>query len=186
MVSDIAKSTARKRSGSMAEINPDWSIGAKEPTKRQIAKWEAIKYVVSPLGNGLYLSGFPDDSVQNRMKELDIGFMFSCTRAVPPGIPGVAIIRTPFDDNVNELPDLQQLQWSAETIADLVEDGEIVLIHCMYGLNRSALLAAHAMALLDPEMRGKDILTAIRSARPGALHNALFADAVTKLNKTSP
>lgn len=170
----------------MVEYNPDWGIGAPEPTEEQIAKWEAIKYVVSPLGDGLYLSGFPDDAVQARMRELDIEYMFSCTRAEPPAIPGVTTVRTPFDDNVNELPDLEVLTAPAEQISDLLDDGESVLIHCMYGLNRSALLAAHVLALRDPGVNGKDILMAIRNARTGALHNELFASAVAGLNNPAP
>jgi protein-tyrosine phosphatase len=116
------------------------------------------------------------------MRELDIEYMYSCTRAEPPAIPGVTTIRTPFDDNSGELPDLEMLVSAAALIVDLLDDGESVLVHCMYGLNRSSLLAAYAIAMRYPNMSGKEILALIRKSRPGALHNALFADAVSRLN----
>lgn len=164
-------------------INPDWSIGSKEPSKRQITEWERVKSIVSRVGQGLYLSGFPDDAVISRMKELDIQVMFSCTRAEPPFLPGVAILRIPFDDNVGELPDMTRITFAAEAIVKLLNEGESVLVHCMYGLNRSALLAGYVLALRHPSMSGDDILRQIRMGRPGALHNALYAHTVQSLNK---
>jgi hypothetical protein len=170
----------------MAEIDPDWSIGAKEPSKRQIAKWEKIKSVVSPIGGGLYLSGFPDRDVQDKALDLGIQVMVSCTHAEPEIIPGMSMIRVPFDDNVNELPDQQQINYAVDKICELLDNWEPVLIHCMYGLNRSALVAAHVIAKRLPLMTGDQILAHLRDRRPGALHNALFASAVAELNQTSP
>lgn len=165
-----------------SEVNPDWGIGYAEPSPEQIAKWEAIKYQVSPLGGGLYLSGFPDKPVQKKLKKLHIETIVSCTRAEPPHIHNVNIIRVPFDDHVGELPSAELMTSAAEDICKRLDNFEPVLIHCLYGLNRSALLAAHVMARRYPEFSGDFILRRIREQREGALHNPMFAEAVSKLN----
>lgn len=167
----------------MAEYNPDWGIGAPEPTEEQIKQWEAIKYFVSPIGGGLYLTGFPDTPVQEQMRSLGIQVLVSCTLAEPDPIKGITVIRVPFEDNATQLPDQQKIDYAVDKICDLLDNREPVAIHCMYGLNRSALVAAHVMARRLPLLTGEQILQRIRNQRPGALHNALFANAVAELNQ---
>jgi protein-tyrosine phosphatase len=73
-----------------------------------------------------------------------------------------------------ELPDLPKLHAVARLAASLVEARHRVLSHCGMGLNRSALLAG--LILVHLGMEGKDAVELLRSRRPGALFNQVFAE----------
>lgn len=164
--------------------NIDWGIGyQQEASQAQIDFWEDIKSRVSKIASNLYLSGFPDELVQREMKRLGIKTVISCTHAEPSiDSRDVLVIRVPFDDDARALPPDDYIAGIVNDANAAMNDGEPVLVHCLYGLNRSALIAAHVLADRDPSLSGSEILAMIRKARPGTLHNELFADAVRKLN----
>jgi hypothetical protein len=159
----------------------DWSVGYNhKPSQEQIDKWEAIKSVVSEVYPHLYITGYPDDSVIQRMKELKIEFLISTTVTPPPSLLYLWVYRVPFMDNKDELPDEKCLADAVHTGTLALYSGRNVLIHCAYGLNRSSLIAAKIIHNLSG-MAGPDIVSLIRDKRPGALHNPLYAANVAGL-----
>ena len=98
-----------------------------------------------------------------------------------PGVPCVPnrylYIYFPIYDE--ELPNLHKLNSIASLGADLVRSGHRVLSHCGMGFNRSALVAGMILHRLG--MPGPDIVTRLRSRRPGALFNEVFAAYVEAL-----
>lgn len=163
----------------MAKHNPDWSIGyGGTPTKEQIALWETVKSKVSYIGGRLYISGYPDEDVQQQMRDFGIKQLISLTQVDPPAIDGVEITRYPMKDSVEV--DKEQVRAAAEHVGRLVFRDEKVLVHCAYGLNRSALVAAQHIANVigQPyfDWEGPEIIRLIRAKRKGALHNPYFVE----------
>jgi protein-tyrosine phosphatase len=77
----------------------------------------------------------------------------------------------PFEDQ--ELPDLHQLHALGQLGAQLVAQGQRVLVHCAMGHNRSALLAGVILTYLG--MSGAEAVARLRQRRHGALYNTHFA-----------
>ncbi len=100
---------------------------------------------------------------------------------VDPGLPeaptGLLYVYFPILDE--ELPDLRKLDALGRLVADLVDAGHVVLVHCRMGFNRSMLVAATALSYLG--QAGPEIITHMRQVRPGALFNERFADHVKAL-----
>jgi protein-tyrosine phosphatase len=78
-----------------------------------------------------------------------------------------------------ELPDMTKLHAVARMAASLVQAGHRVLSHCGMGFNRSALLAG--LILVYMGMEGSRTVELLRSRRPGALFNQVFADYLRSL-----
>lgn len=72
-----------------------------------------------------------------------------------------------------DLPNLDKLHAIVDLGASLVERGHKVLSHCRMGFNRSALVAG--LILVKLGMSGPDAMALMRSQRPGALFNDVFA-----------
>ena len=81
-----------------------------------------------------------------------------------------------FDD---DLPNLAKLHAVGKLGADIIRSGHRVLSHCGMGFNRSALVAG--VILNELGMSGPDIVERLRSRRPGALFNDIFAAYVQSL-----
>jgi protein-tyrosine phosphatase len=79
-----------------------------------------------------------------------------------------------------DLPDLQKLHALAKLGAELMGHGQKVLSHCGMGFNRSALLAGLILVYLG--FSGKEAVTLLRSKRPGALFNTIFAEYLLTLD----
>ncbi|HEY0783262.1 MAG TPA: dual specificity protein phosphatase [Thermoanaerobaculia bacterium] len=77
------------------------------------------------------------------------------------------------------LPNLEKLHAIARLAANLVKDGHRVLSHCCMGFNRSALVAGLILNYLG--MSGPDAVSLLRSRRPGALFNEVFAEYLLSL-----
>ena len=86
-----------------------------------------------------------------------------------------------FDE---ELPDLIKLHGVARLAASLVQQGHKVLSHCGQGFNRSALVAGLALMYLG--MEGPEVVAHLRTKRPGALFNDVFADYLHNLRQLPP
>lgn len=82
-----------------------------------------------------------------------------------------------FDE---DLPDMPKLQAVAKLGADMVRSGHRVLSHCGMGYNRSALVAG--LILVDLGMSGPEAVQHMRSRRPGALFNEVFAEYLVSLS----
>jgi len=85
-----------------------------------------------------------------------------------------------FDE---ELPDLPKLHALARLGAQMVEGGHTVLSHCGMGFNRSALLAG--LILVQRGLSGEEAVALLRSRRPGALFNSVFADYLRSLPRAA-
>jgi len=95
-----------------------------------------------------------------------------------PTLPGKMLyVYLPIFDE--ELPDLHRLHAVAELAASMVRGGHRVLSHCGMGFNRSALVAG--LVLVRNGMSGADAVTHLRSRRPGALFNEVFAGYLSSL-----
>lgn len=90
---------------------------------------------------------------------------------IPTAPNGCLYVYFPIFDE--ELPDLRKLEAVASLGAHLVEGGHRVLSHCGMGFNRSALIAGRILHRLG--MPGERVVEQIRSRRPGALFNEVFA-----------
>jgi protein-tyrosine phosphatase len=77
------------------------------------------------------------------------------------------------------LPDPGMLETAASFGWGALVGGERVLVHCRQGLNRSGLVCGKIMGRFN--MKGPDILKAIREKVPGALWNQCFAGVVEGL-----
>ena len=97
------------------------------------------------------------------------GGLDECIPTVPNGC---LYVYFPIYDE--HLPDLQKLEAVASLGAHLVGARHRVLSHCGMGFNRSALVAGRIMNRLG--MPGDRVVQQIRSRRPGALFNEIFAD----------
>ncbi len=82
------------------------------------------------------------------------------------------------------LPDMAKLHAVARLAASLVEAKHKVLSHCGMGFNRSALLAG--LILVYMGMEGKAAVDFLRSRRPGALFNQIFAEYLGSLPAGGP
>ncbi len=89
-----------------------------------------------------------------------------------PCIPNKLLyVYYPIQDG--RIPNKKKLDALGRFGAFLIKDGHKVLSHCGLGLNRSALVAG--VILVHLGMKGKDAVSLLRSRRPGALFNPLFA-----------
>jgi hypothetical protein len=127
----------------------------------------------------LLVSGEIDDWETVRTRRVDA--IVDMDGDVDPGLPGVpdAMLYVYYPILDERLPRLEKLDALGRLVADLVEDGHVVLVHCRMGFNRSMLVAATALSYLG--WRGPEILEHVRQVRPGALFNERFADHVRSL-----
>ena len=97
------------------------------------------------------------------------------------GIPTVPnhILYLYFPIYDEDLPDLVKFHAVARMAASLVAAGHHVLSHCGMGFNRSALLAGLILVYMGKD--GKETVELLRSRRPGALFNQIFADYLAAL-----
>ena len=84
-----------------------------------------------------------------------------------------------FHDSEREM-DGEWLLYKAEQLANFIDDGHVVLVHCYGGNNRSGIMSALVMRELY-EMTGKDALDHVRGVKSRALHNKLYAEFLTNL-----
>lgn len=82
------------------------------------------------------------------------------------------------------LPNLEKLEAVADMAARLIRSGHRVLSHCRMGFNRSALVAGLTLCRLG--MSGPEAVQRLRSCRPGALFNEVFAAHLESLRDVTP
>jgi protein-tyrosine phosphatase len=93
-------------------------------------------------------------------------------RGIPTMPNHILYIYYPIYDE--DLPDPVKLHGVARLGASLVANGHRVLSHCGMGFNRSALVAGLILRYLG--FGGQDVVSLLRSRRPGALFNEVFAE----------
>lgn len=108
----------------------------------------------------------------------DLGFdvLLLCAaqyQPAPANYPGVEVLYCPMHD-VESL-DEGELAWAEQTSSAVVariEKGKRVLVTCMAGLNRSALVTA--LTLIKLGYRPSDAIRWVQQHRPGSLFNRAF------------
>ncbi len=122
-----------------------------------------------------WLGAFPEEAQYTdllRSPELPFTMVVLCARECQPQqgqrwFPGVQTVTCPFDDSPSGIDDDV---WSRITIVvDVVvrqlEAGGRVLITCVAGRNRSALVATRVLARRYPQRSMDDIIAQIRHCR---------------------
>jgi hypothetical protein len=93
---------------------------------------------------------------------------------IPTAPERCVYIYCPIFDDDEQLPGMAKLWAIARLAASLMREGHVVLSHCGMGFNRSAFVAG--LILMELGMPGREAADRIRSRRPGALFNPLFAE----------
>jgi len=127
----------------------------------------------------LFVSGAIDDWILLRDRGIDT--IVDLDADVDPGVPELPneILYVYFPILDEALPSLRKLEALGRLVADLIDSGHTVLVHCRLGFNRSVLVAATALTYLG--LSGLEALHQIRQVRPGALFNEAFAEHVRSL-----
>ncbi len=127
----------------------------------------------------LLISGDIDD--WDLVRQHGVDTIIDLDGTIDSDVPEVAneilYIYFPFIDDA--LPDERKLTGLGQLVAHLVQAGQVVLIHCFMGLNRSNLLAATALTNLG--MEGPRVMEHLQSIQPAALYNEAYAEYVQKL-----
>jgi len=133
---------------------------------------------INPEGT-LLVSGAIDDWDAIRRRRIDT--IVDMEGDVDPNVPELPnhLLYVYFPILDEDLPCLTKLEALARLVADLVQAGHIVLVHCLLGANRSNLLAATALTYLG--WTGDQAIEHLRSLNPGALFNETFAAHVRAL-----
>lgn len=114
---------------------------------------------VTHLAYRLWIGSAPgapfDHSIVGAPRHEDFDVIFFCADEWPPppgGIPGVKIRRCAFDDSARLTnADIQTAMAAAQQVARDLVKGRTVLVTCMMGRNRSALVSALALHMLTGE-----------------------------------
>lgn len=93
--------------------------------------------------------------------------------------PGVAVLRLPIEDDDLSWDDWIRAVHVATLASNVRARGGRVLVTCQMGLNRSGLVSALSLLILD-DMSGPRAVARVRSRRGGALFNESFANAVKR------
>jgi protein-tyrosine phosphatase len=131
----------------------------------------------------LYLSAAIDD--WQPIEEHGISVVLDLDGDLDPGVSTVPnhLLYVYFPIQDEELPDLDKLHALARMAAGLMESGHRVLSHCCMGFNRSALVAG--LILTHFGLSGEQATALVRSKRPGALFNQVFASYLQSLPPSS-
>lgn len=88
--------------------------------------------------------------------------------------PGVDVLSVPLDDSFEPTAhERHAARQVAREVARLIEAGHRVLVTCYLGHNRSGWIVGHALVDLGvPPARAVEM---VRTKRPGALNNRVFA-----------
>ncbi len=129
--------------------------------------------------NTLLISGEIDD--WDLVNRYGVDTIIDMDGTIDPGVPEapdrMLYIYFPILDV--ELPSQSKLNALGMMVANLIEEGHVVLIHCLMGLNRSNLVAAMALTYLG--MDGRQAVEHLQNIQPAALYNENFADYIREL-----
>jgi len=125
-------------------------------------------------GGCLFISPRIDD--WQLLEEHGISTVIDLEGGLDDGVPSapnhVLYLYYPIFDE--DLPDLDKLKAVARLGSSLIQAGHKVLSHCGMGFNRSALVAG--LILVHLGMSGEEAYQLLRTKRPGALFNEVFAN----------
>jgi len=123
---------------------------------------------------GIAISGMPKVSDLAKVAEFDLIITLS-KKKLPLLISDAVDHRyAPIKDGRLDKQG-EQLGYAVSLVLERVKQGEDVLVHCLAGRNRSALVAALAYKELEG-VTGQQAYDHIMRVRPWALHNWHFAE----------
>lgn len=93
--------------------------------------------------------------------------------------PGVTVVHMPIADAAIDRETWQRVVATAVEVSQIRARGGRVLVTCQMGLNRSGLVSALSLILLDGFSPARAIAR-VRQARPGALFNPFFTAAIRR------
>lgn len=119
--------------------------------------------------------GCPVDFDWVRQTGIDVVVDLADADSVAPAddVEHLTYLKCPLVDG-SELPQPTLTLGLARLVADLVRDGQRVLVHCTFGRNRSGLLATLVVRELLG-LSGADALAHVQAHRDGAVNNEDFA-----------
>lgn len=136
-------------------------------------------YLVSSVMHGLAVGPMPPLDVRTLHPVRKL--VLCAAEWQPPAwcYPGVSVVRALLDDSGKRMLNAEReaARRAARSVVRSMRRGELVLVTCAMGFNRSCLVAALAMLELDPHWDVDDVLARLRRARgPRALSNRDFVD----------
>lgn len=129
---------------------------------------------------GLWQGGLPPHGDTLRRAGFDAVVLSAVESQPPPSaFPGVTTIYVPFEDE-DITPEIwKRATFAAEQVSKLRATGQRVLVTCWSGWNRSGLISALSLMMLDG-MTGPQAVARVRSKRRHALCNETFAAALKR------
>jgi protein-tyrosine phosphatase len=143
---------------------------------------------ITPLYTRLLLGSAPASGP--RLAQLGVQVLVLCAEEYQPrskDFPGVIVLHAPMSDDAN--PDnFDVALQAAERVKREWSRGRTVLITCLMGRNRSALVAALALVLMT-SLPARDVVDHIRSLRKDpvgvrALSNPHFIAFLNQIDRT--
>jgi protein-tyrosine phosphatase len=113
----------------------------------------------------------------------DFDLLVLCAQEIQPSEVAFhgKVLRCPLPDGALNHQELARAVLSAKAVGDALLKGQRVLVTCAMGLNRSALVAALAMARAT-KMTAPEIVGRIRQRRSAnALYNTYFQELIRRL-----
>ena len=116
---------------------------------------------------GLWLGNAKASMDENFIHRNNIRVVFNCTKNLPfsPMIPNK--YRIPVDDNLEEEEIRNMELWSSEIAFKIMaeyKEGNVILVHCMAGMQRSAASVA-MMMILYLQIHATPVMKMIREKR---------------------
>lgn len=140
---------------------------------------------VTKLADRLYIGSAP-------MGRVPFDVVVLCAAEYQPkSLPGSIILRIPLRDETKPLPDrkLAEIQQTANEVAYFWKKGNSVLVSCVMGRNRSALISALSLSVIfgGPLSRWAHYVRKTRRDALGvhALQNAYYWDLLTSQGRRS-
>lgn len=130
---------------------------------------------------GLWLGNAKASMDENFIHRNNIRVVFNCTKNLPfsPMIPNK--YRIPVDDNLEEEEIRNMELWSSEIAFKIMaeyKEGNVILVHCMAGMQRSAASVA-MMMIVYLQLHATPVMKMIREKRPIAFYpNANFGRSI--------
>jgi len=134
---------------------------------------------INQIAPGLYQGSYPPHGDAVRRAGFDV--LCLCAEEHQPNAaayPGVEVLRVRLDDGRFRPGDKRNASMVAREVARRVRRGKSCLVTCAAGRNRSGLVVALAMHLLDQSVSPDAIIARIKARRADALTNPWFNDAI--------
>jgi len=117
-----------------------------------------------------------------RLREAGVDVLVLCAREnqhMVHEFPGVQVIHAPMDDDVH-VP-VEEAMAAAAAAARAYRRGKRVMVCCHMGWNRSGLVTALALWMLDGRMSGRAAVAHVQACRDSALSNRSFVAFLSSL-----